>query len=208
MTTTPTTPRSIVVLKIPPHVPDLIKLGQSIVAAMTNNALLPNPSPTLATVSTALTGLDTTETATKTRAKGTVEARNEQRTVVVLALHGLKAYVQGVSDATPAQAETIIASAGMSVRKPRSRTKTDFAAKAGATSGTVHLVAKAPSHRASYEWQWSADGGKTWQQAPSTLQAKTTILGLPVATTCVFRFRAVTKVGEGDWSQVITFVVK
>ncbi|HEX8792060.1 MAG TPA: hypothetical protein VF765_13990 [Polyangiaceae bacterium] len=32
-----------------------------------------------------------------------------------------------------------------------------------------------------YEWQYSTDGGKTWVMAPSTLQAKTTVTGLPPA---------------------------
>jgi hypothetical protein len=203
-----TTHRIIAVLKLPVPVPALIKVGQSVVTAMTGNNYLPNPSPALATVSTALTGLNTAETATKTRAMGTVEARNAQRATVVSQLHQLKAYVQQVCDLDPALAETIIASASMSVKKTAVRIKTDFAAVAGATTGTVHLVARAVSHRASYEWQWSADGGKTWQQAPSTLQAKTTILALPVATSCMFRFRAVTKTGEADWSQVISFLVK
>ena len=64
------------------------------------------------------------------------------------------------------------------------------------------------SHRAAYDWEWSSDGGKTWQQAPGTLQAKTTITGLPVSVTCLFRFRSVTKAGESDWSNAITLVVK
>jgi hypothetical protein len=203
-----TAPRTIAVLKLPVHVPDLIKMGQSIVHAMTGNAAFPNPTPTLATVSTALAALDAAETATKTRAKGTVEVRNTARAAVIAALRELKAYVQQMSDADQAEAATLIASALMSVKKPAVRTRHDFVAKPGATSGSVHLVAKAASRRASYEWQWSPDGGKTWQQAPATLQAKSTLLGLPVATSCLFRYRAVTRVGEGDWSQVISFIVK
>jgi hypothetical protein len=113
-----------------------------------------------------------------------------------------------VADAAGETAPSVIASAGMGVKKPVLRNKAALAAKAGPTSGTVHLVAKSVTRRASYEWQWSADGGKTWNLAPSTLQAKTTILGLPVATSVEFRFRSVTKAGEGDWSQVVTFVVK
>jgi hypothetical protein len=205
---TTTQHRTIAVLKLPTHVPDLIKVGQSIVQAMTGNAALPSPTPPLAAVSAALAALDAAETATKTRAKGTVAARNTVRAAVISTLHELKAYVQQASDADPSQAESIITGAAMSVKKASLRPKTDFAAKAGATSGSVHLVAKAAAHRASYEWQSSADGGKTWQSAPATLQAKATVTGLPPATTCLFRYRPVTKVGEGDWSQVVSFIVK
>jgi hypothetical protein len=159
-------------------------------------------------VSASLDALDAAETATQTRAKGTVEARDGARTTVVSALHDLKAYVQQVSDADRPNAEKIITSALMSVRRPPTHTKNDLVAKPGAVSGSVHLVARAASRRASYEWQWSSDGGKTWQTAPATLQARTTLTGLPVAATCQFRFRAVTKTGEGEWGQVIALLVK
>ncbi len=72
----------------------------------------------------------------------------------------------------------------------------------------VHLQAEAAARRASYEWQYSNDGGKTWVQAPSTLQTKTTITGLTPSATIVFRYRAVTKVGEGEWSQPTSIMVK
>lgn len=72
----------------------------------------------------------------------------------------------------------------------------------------MKLAAKAAAQGASYDWEWSSDGGKTWTQVPSTLQAKTTISCLPVATTVLFRFRSVVKTGEADWCQPISFVVK
>lgn len=126
---------------------------------------------------------------------------------MISVLQDARGYVQMIADANRENAEKIIASAAMSIRKAPARTKTDFSARSGATSGTAHLVARAISRRASYEWQWSRDAGKTWNEAPSTLQAKTTISGLPVAVACQFRFRAVTRTGEGDWSQVVTLLV-
>jgi hypothetical protein len=44
--------------------------------------------------------------------------------------------------------------------------------------------------------------------ATGTLQAKTTILGLTPGATVTFRYRGVTKTGEGDWSQLVTVIVK
>jgi hypothetical protein len=43
---------------------------------------------------------------------------------------------------------------------------------------------------------------------PATLQAKTQILGLTVGATVMFRNRAVTKTGEGDWTQPTALVVQ
>jgi hypothetical protein len=52
------------------------------------------------------------------------------------------------------------------------------------------------------------DGGKTWIQLPSTMKAKTTVSGIAPGTSPQFRFRILTKAGEGDWSQPISLLVK
>ena len=200
--------RSIVTLNLPTTTFALIKKGRGIVGAMNNNPLFPSPTPPLVTVSASLDTLATAEQAIEARTKGAVPARDIAREAVIEQLHQLKSYVQVVADADKENADKIIASAGMSSKKARANTKTDFEAKSGPVSGSVHLVARAADRRAGYEWQWSADGGKTWTPAPATLQAKTTIVGLPVATSCQFRFRPITKTGEGAWSQVVTFVVQ
>jgi hypothetical protein len=54
---------------------------------------------------------------------------------------------------------TIIQNAGMSVRKPVVHGPRTFAAKAGAVSGSVKLVAPSAARRASYEWEYSVNGG-------------------------------------------------
>ena len=200
--------RVFVTLKLPLPVPQLIKVTQAIIAAQTSNPHIPSPSPPLATLTAALDVLVTTEAATKTRAAGTVAAPNVARTNLLSLLNASKANVQQLADLTPAQAEAIITSAGMGVRKTPGHTKPPFAAKPGAVSGTVVLAARAAAVRASYEWEWSGDGGKTWTTVPPTLQAKTEIPGLPVATTVQFRFRAVTKAGAGDWSLPTSLLVK
>jgi hypothetical protein len=194
--------------KFPLPVPALIKTTQAILTASTNNPLLPNPTPALATIAAALAALVTAEAATETRAKGTVPARNAARKALLTLLHAFKAHVQLVADGNPEQAESIITSTGFGVRKATARTKVPFAAKAGPNSGSVHLAVKAAARRASYDWEWSGDGGKTWTPLPGTLQAKTLVTGLPAATSVQFRYRAVIRTGEGDWSQPITLLVK
>jgi hypothetical protein len=205
---TTTQNRVFVALKLPEPVPQLIKVTQAIVAALTNNPHIPTPNPPLATLTTALDALVTTEAATKTRAAGTVAARNVARTNLLSLLSATKANVQQLADATPEQAAAIITSAAMAVRKATAHTKAPFAAKPGAVSGTVLLAAKAAAARASYEWEWSGDGGKTWTAVLPTLEAKTEIDGLPVATIAQFRFRSVTKAGTSDWSQPTSLLVK
>jgi hypothetical protein len=196
------------VANMPEHVPDQIKQGDAVQAALTNNHYFPLPDPTITAFITALGNYSTAATVAQTRAKGTVAARNAAKVVYVGAYHAMRARVQQVADADPENAEAIITSAGFAVRKTSIRQKQTFTVKYGAVAGTVHVIAQAAGSRACYEWQYSLDAGKTWVQVPNTMQAKTTVVGLPVATTVEFRFRVTTKTGMGDWSLPTSILVK
>lgn len=113
-----------------------------------------------------------------------------------------------LAPATATASQAGVALARVVVRLADVHSKPPFAAKPGAVSGTVLLAARAATVRASYEWEWSGDGGKTWTAVLPKLQAKTEIPGLPAATTVQFRFRAVTKTGAGDWSLPTSLLVK
>jgi hypothetical protein len=202
------THRIVAVTKFPMSVVALLKYTQAFIAALTNNPNFTDAASVIASLQAAFKALDAAETAAKTRAIGTVAARDNAKAALLTTLHGAKGYVQQKADANPEQAQAIIQSASLAVRKTAIRIKLGFTAKPGPVTGSVHLSARSAGRRASYEWAWSADGGKTWTPLPSTLQAKTMVPNLPVGTNCSFRFRAVTKTGEGDWSQVVTLLVK
>jgi hypothetical protein len=209
MTTNNKVPKTIVVLGIA-HltVHDFIGKTSAILAAMTGNISFPSPSPTLATVTSDSTALTNAQAVALTRAKGAAAERNVKLAIVVSDLKLLAAYVQGVADGDPANALSIIESAGMSVKKPGQKTpKQDLALKHGAVSGVVDVLAKAQGPRTSYEWQWSTDG-KTWSALPTTIQAKTSITGLIPGTTIYVRHAVVTKTGVGDFGQVVSTMVQ
>jgi hypothetical protein len=208
MSTTKSVHRSIVSLDLPKKVPSLITYTISMVTAMTGNPSFPTPAPTLAEVTAAITALQTAESAAVARTKGAVTARNDKKAVLVTLLQEMKAYIQKTADANADNSATIIQSAGVSVKKTAVRPPRVFSAVQGEVSGSAKLVTAAAGHRASYEWETSADGGKTWVTAPPSLQAKTTITGLPAGNTVQFRYRAVTKTGAGDWSQPVSLLVK
>jgi hypothetical protein len=200
--------RSVATLKLPKTVGALVTYAQGIVTAMTGNAAFPSPVPPLGTVTTAINELHVAETVAQTRAKGAVTARNDKRAVLVTLLQQLRGYVQTTADANPETSATLIESAGISVKKTAVRAARSFAAKAGSVSGSAKLVVPRAGNRVFYEWEYSTDGGKTWIAAPATLQAKTTVTGLAPATTVLFRYRTVTKTGEGDWSQPVSLLVR
>jgi hypothetical protein len=207
-TTKKSVPRAVAVLKQPTKVAALIPYAQGIEKSLTNNPSFPNLAPTLAQLDAAITALAKAQAATHARTMGAVETRNEAQRTLVAILQQLRGTVQGVADATPENAPSIIASAGMSVRKTPARPPRVFNAAPGLNAGTAKLVAASAGHRASYEWEYSADGGKTWVAATPSLQAKTVVSGLPSGNTVQFRYRAVTKTGTADWSQPVSLLVK
>jgi hypothetical protein len=195
------------VLKLSPKVKSVITLSQNIATALTNNPSFPSPNPPLATLQADVAALNVAETAVLSRTKGAVEARNAKLLVVKSDLENLRTYVQTIAHAAnPTNAESIIQSAGMMVRKSTLADKAALAVKAGSVSGTVNLVAKAAATRASYAWQYSTDQ-KTWTTVPPTLKAKTGIAGLTVNTVYYFRVQPLTKTGVEDWSQIVSFSV-
>lgn len=200
--------RSIAILQLPKSVPALIVYAKGIVTRMTANASFPNPSPTLAQVTSAIDDLQLAETAALARTKGAAASRNEKRAALVSLLQQLRADIQKAADADRPNGASIVQSAGVALRKTPTHRARTFAAKPGKVSGTAKLVATTAARRASYEWQYSTDGGKTWATAPATLQAKTAIAGLAAGANVQFKYRAVTKTGEGDWSQPVSLLVQ
>ena len=198
-----TTKRPQIALYLPKVVALLIVYGRQIVQAMTNNASFPSPTPKLATVSSDLDALEAAEVTAQSRAKGTAATRDLKKKAVDDDLMALKACVQAfVNQSSPESALAIIQSAGMSVRPYTARQKAVLAALMTQIPGQVELRAKAVGKHAAYEWQYSADGGKTWIAIGTTTDADTTVSGLTVGTTYLFRFRATVKKTTGDWTQL------
>jgi hypothetical protein len=194
-------------LKPPRSVSALLVMADAVIAAMTDNPTFPDAGPALKELTASVATLGKAQTATLSRTRGTVETRNAALNALRPVFDYLKAYVQTIADANPEKAVWVIESAGMSVHKSTAHPGPSFTVKQGALSGTVDLTAPRTAKRAFYEWQNSLDGCKTWTSLPSTLKAKTTITGLPLAATVWFRCRSVTKKGAGDWTNPVSIVV-
>jgi hypothetical protein len=184
----------------------LIETATTVINAMTaNKVTFGTPSPALSTVSAASTALANAQAAYKAHT-GTRAARDDARTALIQLMQQLRAYVQSVASANPAQASTIAEDAAMRLRKTPTHHKSDLSVKAVA-SGSVKVVAKALKGARANDFEYSTDGGKTWVAVPTSTQASTTITGLVPGTTVTYRHRPITKSGPGDWSQTVTAVV-
>jgi hypothetical protein len=205
--TATTTHRTLVSLGLPPQISGLTAYAQHIVTSMTGNATFPNPVPPLTAITSAINDFQVAESAVLARTKGTAATRNAKRMVLVQLLEQLKTYVQTVADAAGENGPPTVLGAGMAVRKNPVRKPRVFAATPAGVTGSVKLVAASAGRRAAYNWQYSLDGGKTWVDAASTLQAKATITGLTPGATVQFRYQPLIKTGEENWSQVVQLFV-
>jgi hypothetical protein len=152
-----------------------------------------------------------------TKAKGAAEARDAKRNVLWTAMLSLQAYIQALSNVlSHGDAAALIKAAGMVVAKSAAnRNKPVLTATLTSVPGNVHLqanraalVGKADAAKqATFAWQWSADGGKSWTSAPSTPYAETDITGLPLMATYSFRVSVTVAKTTGAWSQPIGILV-
>jgi hypothetical protein len=184
----------------------LIIFGRRVVQAMTGNPWFPTPVPPLATVTADLDALEAADAAVLARTKGAAAVRDLAQKKVVDDLGSLKGYAAGIVAQNPGQGAAIVESAGMFVKKPGGRNKANLAATKGPGVGDVIVRAKAVK-RAAYEWQQSTDGGVTWVAVALTNVAHTTVTGLAVGSTHLFRFRTTVKNVVSDWSTPVSYLV-
>lgn len=179
-------------------------------------AVFASPNPPIGAIRSQIVVVDDAETLVGTKVKGAAAARNVQRGILVGMMEAEVVYVQGVADksATPDQAVSTVEAAGLSVAIVPQRTKAILAVKQGPTEGTVGLEAFAAKlagngkKKTFFNWQYTADGGNTFVNLPSTPKSKTTLANLEVLRTYGFRVSVTDSNGiAGPWSQVVTFLV-
>jgi len=196
----------LVVLGIPKRSRDLISFVQAVIARMTNNPNFTTPTPTLVAVSGALTAYENAETAMKTT-KGTKGDRAQKRRDLVALLKHLRDYVQQCCESNMENALGIAESANMRLRVVAVHMKAALTITQGLVSGSVVCDAKAVAKDATYYFSYSVDK-TSWISIPDTMKSKVTISGLMPGQTYYFRFRALTRKGMGDPSQMVSFLVK
>lgn len=198
----------IVSLNLPTTDDGLLVYSKGLLIAFTGNAYFMTPPPTLGAFALKVDAYDQAHTTAATRVLGAVAHRAACRVEVIEGLGHIQYHVQGVVTAAPSRAvaAAIVESVGMSLRKAPKRSKVELEVVSGPSSGSVSLNAKAVAAFATYYWQFSEDG-VSWTSVPETLQARTVISGLAPARLYYFRFRALTRSGAGDYSQVVSAVV-
>jgi hypothetical protein len=202
-----TTP--VAVLLFPKGNKELITFARAVYSAMLDNPSFPNPNPALVIFAGNIDAFDEAETEASMRTRGAAALRDAKKQKVKEDLFHLCDYVQSVveTNTSPAAAVAVIQSAFMSVRKaPKRAPNPELSAKNTDILGKVALTAKPVARAATYYWEYSLDTS-TWTALPDTMQTRIELPGLMSAHVYYFRFRALTKEGQRDYSPVVSLYV-
>ncbi|MFT3776238.1 MAG: hypothetical protein QM820_63650 [Minicystis sp.] len=173
-----------------------------------------SPNPPLPVLQAQIAKVEDADKQARSRVKGAAKVRDLERARLIRMLENECGYVRTLCDASPDEAGVIIQAAGLVSAAPRIYARPVLKVTRGAASGTVDLmvavgllVGARSSKKRVLQWQWTADGGRTFTDAPPTPTGKTTILGLPTLTVVGFRTKVVTTTSPGEWSPIVSIVV-
>jgi hypothetical protein len=173
------------------------------------------PMPPMATLLSLIQAATTAQQATTTRGTGLVATRNVKVVDLASALESERAYVQTLVDASPELAQHLADLAGMRILAHNPHPKPLLGLSLGQPTGIIVAKANASLLKqgrskklaTTYNWRYSADGGKTWVVAPSTPVVHTTFTGLAPLTTYGVEVCITDTAGTTAWSDTATLVV-
>ncbi len=198
--------RLIVALNFPKPIGQAIAYAKFIAGRMEGNAYFPSPTLPIATLSAHIAELDAAEAAVHTGLHGAATARDAKLVRVHDDLKQQRAYVQTVAGQRAEDAEAVVASSGMSIKRTAGPRKPLFSVKQLGTSGSVRLSVRHPGTTTSFDWQSSVDGVH-WLDAARTTKASVDLHDLTPGSLYYFRYRTLTTHGLSDWSDPITLLV-
>lgn len=189
-------------------IPKKIIRTRFFVTSMAGNPNFTAPSPTLASITIAVNALETASVAALGGGADDTANRHSKEAALDLLLKSLGAYVEGVANTTPANADAIIFSAGMDVKRKGGRTAHEFAVKVTGNPGEVKLTDRGVK-RGAHEFQMSTDPNTeaSWARIYAGTKGTFTKTGLASGTRYYFRSLVIDKHGTGPWSSVLNTIV-
>jgi len=189
---------------------ELDNKAQTIITALTGNATFPTPSPTLATVTTALTDFQNALAMPERTA-----ARDAQVAATRVGLETLLQTLAASLELTPNVTDAQLATTGFDLRKPTSHTSEPVTApgnvrlKSTGTSGEVQVLCDSVPRAKSYQLQYTQDtNAGPWSDGGTFGNTRGLMLqGLTRAKDYWVRVRAIGPDGPGAWSDPATILV-
>jgi hypothetical protein len=189
-------------------VSQIITSANHYVQCMTGNVHFPAPTPTLAAVDAQILVLTAAYNVSLTRVKGAANKMHVELSTLKVLLKGLAGYVETMANADPQNAENIINSSGMPVKKTPVHQPKIFSAVAMKTPGMVRLNSKAVP-RASYVYEMTTDltNAASWTNIFIGGQVKFDKTGLTSGTRYYFRVAVSIKGVLSAWSHDLSVLV-
>lgn len=191
-------------------VPEKVAKARHVVNSLSGNASFPNPSPTLAAITTCINDLEAGSAVTQTKKQDYQNAVADQ-TGKEDALDQLMSQIASFVDSVAGNDEMLITSAGMDTKAPASAptipdTPTGLEITIGDRDGELDLSWNPVSNSRSYLIQQSADPNLAtgWGHAGTSTKSSITISSLTSGTRHWFRVCAVGASGQSGWSDPAT----
>jgi hypothetical protein len=207
------------VLGVDKHkIPALVARAQGIYNGMdADKVTYAGANPALPAFLTMIVNLTTAQQAVRTGLKGAAAARDVQRDILWTGMDTQRIFVQGLADAAPSRAVSLIQNAGLLVAQFTGHPKALLTLSLGKAPGSVECDANVsllvgagaprPHQRRFFNWGYTLDGAKTFVTVPSTPTGKTTITNLPLLTQVGVRVNLNNMTGPGEWSQVVYILI-
>jgi hypothetical protein len=173
---------------------------------MQGNAHFPAPTVPIATLLAHTAEVEQAQVVAQGGVHGAAAERDAKLLIAKGDLEQLRTYVETVASGYGEEAEAVVTSSGMTVKRSAGPRKPLFAVKQGPVSGSAILVVRHPGVVTNFYWQYSTDGAQ-WTSAPDTVVARRDLEGLTPGVRYFFRQRTNTRKGTGDWSDPIAFMV-
>jgi hypothetical protein len=206
MTATTTSKQVIAVLNAPKAISQLIIFAKAIGKAMKSSPYFTASTAKIDKLIADVEVLENAEIAFKTiPPTESIQTRNKALSVVKADLKNMQLIVQLAANEDPDNAETIIASASMSIKTFSIRGKQQNTAENGVEEGSVELTGEGTGP---HDWQYSTDG-VTWVKLSSSRTSKTTVNDLTPGTLYYFQNRRLLANDEKtEWSPSISVRVR
>ncbi len=195
------------------NVPTKIENARHYVTVMTGNPNFTTPTPTLASITTAVNNLETAYNAALSGGKVLTATMRDKEVILSGLLIQLSHYVEAAANGS----ETIILSAGMDVRaQAGGRRITGFTVQKGEMPGEIKLITPSLARHA-YVWQMvedplpvetpETDPEHTWEQIGISTTASFIKDSLEIGKKFWFRVANIGKDGQSPWSDPLPKIV-
>ncbi len=184
----------------------MIDFSKHVISSMSGNAYFPAPLPALNTISTNIANLDAAVMLANTRTPSATADKHAKRKLLHDSMTSLGFYVEAIANQDPANALTIITSAGMTPKKDLPPKPSGFRLVLTGVPGEVKLLTDWV-RLAGYKWEYTTtpEDETSWIETDS-MKRELLLSGLTTGLRYYFRVAVILHTC-GPYSQVINTIV-